>query len=95
MFEERLDLNFGLLDKLLATEVLNEVEYDDVKSSQSTITGYKKLSEYKEVARNRSADVSYEVVTALQFTKQHLLNYAWNSGSKYISEDLRVRVNPI
>ena len=84
LLEERIDLHFGLLDKLLASRVLNEVVYEDVKASQSTITGYKKLCEYRKLARKRSANEVYDFDTALQSTKQqHLLNYARNSGSKY------------
>ena len=87
LLEERIDLNFGLLDKLLANGVLNEVEYDEVKASQSTITRYKKLSEYLElaIAKKRSPDVDNDYVAALQSTnQQHLLNYELNAGSKYI-----------
>lgn len=85
LFGERVGLNFGLSDKLLANGVLDEVGYDDVKASQSTIIGYQKLSQYRELANRRSTymEVNYHFVTALQFTmQQHLLNYAWNSGGK-------------
>src|SRR6218665_2627710 len=69
LFEERTDLNFGVLDKLLASGVLNEVEYDDVKASQSTVVRHHELAEYK--ARKRSFDIDF--VAALQSTKQQHL----------------------
>lgn len=79
LFGERVDLDFGLLDKLLANGLLNEVQYKVVKASQSTIIGWEKLSE---CITSYSSAV---FVSAIQMTmQQHLFNYAWNSGSKYI-----------
>src|SRR6218665_1122798 len=81
LLAERIDLNFGALDRLLANGLLNEVEYNDVKASKSSIIGYKKLSEYTELAWNRSTCADYDVFLTARFAKQqHLVNYAQNSG---------------
>lgn len=93
MFDERIDLHFGMLDKLLANGVLNVVEYDNVKASQSSIIGDKKFTEYLKLAKNRPPYANYNVALAAESTKQrHLLNYLGNSGSKFISDCVRVRI---
>lgn len=71
LWEERIDLNFGLLDKLLACRALTGAQYNDIKASESTITGYEKLDMH--IFANKSWNKLY---SALQETKQqHLLNY--------------------
>ena len=86
LFEERVDLDFGLQDKLLANGVLSWAQYADIKTSQSSLCGARKLWGY---TQEKSADFTL----ALRRTKQqHLLNYVWSSGSKCIINDLKVKV---
>src|SRR6218665_3748024 len=78
LFEERVDLDFGLQDKLLANGVLSAAQYSDIKTSQSSIYGARKLWGY---IKGKSDDFN----SALRLTKQqHLLNYVHGSGCKCI-----------
>jgi hypothetical protein len=85
LFEERVDLDFGLQDKLLANGVLSWAQYADIKTSQSSLCGARKLWGY---TQKKSTDF----ILALQRTKQqHLLNYVSNWGSKCISNDINFK----
>ena len=83
LFEERVDLDFGLQDKLLANGVLSAAQYSEIKTSQSSLYGARKLWGY---AKKKSA----YFISALRLTKQqHLLNYARSSGCKFVINDLK------
>lgn len=78
LFEERVDLEFGLQDKLLANGVITGAQYAYLKTCQSSLCAARKLWDY---VKEKSA----AFVLALRRTKQqHLLNYVSSSGSKCI-----------
>ena len=79
--EERMDSDFGLLDKLLANNTLYKKEYDNIKSHQLFYERNARLLHY--ISKKKKYD---SLIDALRETRQiHLVNYLLGNGGTAIS----------
>ena len=76
--EERMDPDFGLLDKLLGNKTLSKLEYDKIKGHHLSLSSERNARLLDYISQMKKYD---NLIGALMDTRQiHLVNYLTSNG---------------